>query len=88
MDSRTTVFEAVNRTLKEIFVGLCSEPVTLLEIERRMQEARPPAVGHWQSGQDISCRCVEADLTEPDGRAFLPLYARRISQDGWTVLTE
>ncbi|MBI5883351.1 MAG: hypothetical protein HZB91_09640 [Elusimicrobia bacterium] len=78
------VFEAVNATLKEFYIGV--SPLAFDEVERRLRERPPEPISHWRSDQDISYRCVEPELGLKQSAAFLEVYADTISKIGWKAI--
>lgn len=87
-EERTHVFEAINETLKEFYVGLSPVEVTLEELQRRHRDEVPAPIAHWQPDHRISYRCVESGIPRNDGLAFVGSYAMTVSQIGWTVITD
>ena len=87
-EERTHVFEAINETLKEFYIGLTSVEVTVEELQRRHRDAAPAPISHWQPDHRISYRRVESGLPRNDGHAFVGSYAMTVSRVGWTVITD
>lgn len=84
---RRIVYEAINETLKEIFVGWTAFPIDAL---RSTHHALPPRlIAHWRfQDQKIDYREVERDITEEDLKTFIQSYAASIRQDGWKIILE
>lgn len=79
------VYEAINETLKELFVGMTE--LTLDQVQARHQNGLPASIAHWKLGaQRIRYREVEPDL--PDAKAFIDGYARTMQKSGWKSITE
>lgn len=79
-----TVFEAVNETLREVFVGTTDHLFDRLIDEFR---ACPPrAVAHWSAGERLSFRCVEYAVPNQDAERFIDGYAQSDALKGWKVL--
>lgn len=79
-----TVFEAVNETLREVFVGATEHP-----FDRGIDEfrSRPPrAVAHWRMGERLSFRCVEHEVPSHDAERFIDGYAQSDALRGWKIL--
>jgi hypothetical protein len=75
------VFEAVNDTLKESFVGATSLPLSI--IERRHHENPPEAMAHWEDSHIVHYRCVESGLSARETTIFLKSYANTSEKFGW-----
>jgi hypothetical protein len=80
------VFEAVNDTLHESFIGATSLPMSL--VERRHQEHRPDLVAHWEPEHRISYRCVESGLSAQEAPTFLLGYAQTATRFGWKTFVD
>lgn len=79
------VYEAINETLKELFVGLTKLPMN--QLEARHKSGLPAAIAHWNPGvHRIIYREVEPDLADP--KAFVAGYAKNMEKNGWTSITE
>jgi hypothetical protein len=81
-----SVFEAVNDSAKEIYLGttiLLSEQLTA-----QFQRTPPPAVAHWKPGQRVFVKVVEYSIPLKDARAFIDHYAESAASAGWAVLKE
>lgn len=90
MEMRTqklmVVFEAVNETLHEAFIGATSLPMSI--VERRHQERRPEMVGHWRHEHQISYRCVESGLSAQEAPTFLSGYAHTTNRFGYKTFVD
>ncbi len=80
------VFEAINDTLHESFVGATSLPLSI--IERRHQEHLPESIAHWLPGQEIYYRCVESGLSAQETPTFLKSYAGTAERFGWKTVVD
>lgn len=79
------VYEAINETLKELFVGLTDLPMA--QLEARHKNTLPTAIAHWKLGaEQITYREVEPDL--PDAKAFVESYALNMQKNAWKSITE
>jgi hypothetical protein len=79
------VYEAINETLKELFVGLTDLPMD--QLEARHKNGLPTTIGHWKLGTErIIYREVEPDLN--DAKAFVEGYALSMKKNGWKSITE
>ena len=81
---RVSVFEAVNETLREFFIGtttLPGDPPALAEAVVTRDLA------HWQKDHKISCRIVETGLAFDEALKFVERHAFAAARTGWTVLT-
>lgn len=82
------VFEAVNATLKEIYVGAALRPASLEEIARKHRALFPQPISHWHNEDAITYRIVEETLPLADRRDFIHTYAVRIAKVGWRVVAD
>jgi hypothetical protein len=80
------VFEAVNESLQEIFMGATSLPLAI--VERRHQERRPELVGHWSHEHRITYRAVESGLSAREAPTFLSGYAQTANRFGWKTFVD
>ena len=80
------VFEAINDTLKESFIGATSLPLAL--IERRHHENPPESIAHWRPEQAVHYRCVESGLSAQETPTFLDGYARTANRFGWKTVVD
>ncbi len=80
------VFEAVNDTLKEFFVGISPVPLTADEIADQHRQSPPAAIAHWKPEHQVWYRCVDAGLSAADSEAFVSSYTRRLTQPGWKAV--
>ncbi|MDD5627579.1 MAG: hypothetical protein PHU21_00825 [Elusimicrobia bacterium] len=85
---RATSFEAVNATLKEIFVGVFAAPADLDEIRERHRLLPPRSIRHWRPDHEISYRVLAEDLSGEDALAFLKCYVPTVRDRVWAVFTE
>lgn len=80
------IFEAVNRTLREVLVGASGAP--LEAVRERHAKTRPPELASWDfAAHEIVYREVERGVPERDVPAFLDGYARSIRRAGWIMRT-
>lgn len=83
---QVVVYEAVNDTLKEFFVGISTLPLTADEIASRHRESPPPAIAHWRAEHQVWYRCVDPGLAAADSQDFVRGYAQRMAQPDWKAL--
>jgi len=82
------IYEAVNQTLKEIYVGMSDKPTTPNDLARQHALSLPLPINHWEPDHNISYRLVETGLPLQDARDFIHAYAVEISNVGWRVVTD
>ena len=82
---QVAVFEAVNESLREFFIGTTSASG---ELPALVGGIAAHCIAHWQREHKISCRIVEQGLGVEDALKFVESYARSTARTGWTVLTE
>jgi hypothetical protein len=82
---RFTVYEAVNDTLREVYVGMSS--AGMHHVMTRRGHARPPAIHHWQPDHAVSYRSVEFSLAASYAVDFVAAHAKTLARPGWTVLS-
>lgn len=68
------VFEAVNETLDESFVGATCLPLSV--IRERHRDQPPASIAHWMPDHKVYYRAVETGLSATQCEAFLPAYAK------------
>jgi hypothetical protein len=81
-----SVYEAVNDTLKEIYLGtsnLLSE-----QLVRDFASSPPAPVAHWTAGQRIVVNIVEYSIPAGDAERFIAHYASSAASAGWKTLRE
>jgi hypothetical protein len=79
------VYEAINETFKELFVGSTDLPIG--QLETRHKNGLPAAIAHWKLGAErIIYREVELELS--DAKAFVERYALSMQKNGWKSITE
>ncbi|MCR4294980.1 MAG: hypothetical protein NUW21_05555 [Elusimicrobia bacterium] len=83
---RVAVFEAVNDSLKETYIGTTAQPVDVLTAG--FTEMRPRVVSHWAPKDKVSLNIVESALSPSDAVAFIRHYAASIEAAGWKPLRE
>jgi hypothetical protein len=74
------IFEAVNETLRESFVGATSMPLAM--VRRLYESTPPPAIAHWRPEHKVSFLPVEAGMSAQESAAFIPAYAKA-AHYGW-----
>ena len=81
-----SVYEAVNDSLKEIYLGT----TTLLSDQLAAQFPRtpPPATAHWEAGHRVFVKVVEHSIPLKDAHAFIDHYSGSAASSGWRVLKE
>lgn len=83
---RVAVFEAVNDSLKETYLGTTVNPVDVLA--GGFTEMRPRVVSHWAPKDRISMNIIESALSMSDAEAFIKHYAATLAAAGWKPLRE
>lgn len=78
-----TVYEAVNETLREMYVGLSLR--LMGEIERRLRLKKELA--HWGEEDRIVVRAIDYSLPYRDARDFVRRYEQARANSGWNVLS-
>jgi hypothetical protein len=84
--SKVTVFEAVNETLKEFYIGTTTLPAW--ELENLSQNVAFRKNTHWEQRQQIVYRVVEEGLSLDEALAFIKSYAKTALRTGWKVVIE
>lgn len=84
--SKVTVFEAINETLKEFYIGTTT--LAASELESLAQSVAFRANTHWEPGQKIDYRVVEEGLGLEEALAFIKSYAKTAMRTGWKVVIE
>ena len=81
------VYEVVNKTLKEVYLGGSELPVDkLLEFHRR---SPPPAIAHWDfSKHRIVYSEIEHALPQHDIGLFIESYDLSTPMPGWKTYKE
>lgn len=82
---RVSVFEAVNESLREFFIGTTASRERLPALGGT---SASPCVAHWQPEHKVSCRLVETGMAIDEALKFVEHYAESTARTGWTVLTE
>jgi hypothetical protein len=85
---KVIVFEAINESLQELYVGISTLPLAMDEIAIRNNEQPPKAIGHWRQGDNIWYHCIEPSLPTKDTQNFIRTYAKKIARAHWKVLAE
>ncbi len=85
-NTTVVIFEAVNESLKEFFVGISTVPLTADEIQSRHQQEPPQAIKHWKPEHQIWYRCVDPALSSAEGPAFVQSYMEKLIGSGWKAL--
>jgi len=86
-ETRYTVYEAVNISRKEIFIGITSRKI-FEAMAQLMENDRPPCIKHWDAADAIDIRSVEFDLSAAGAKEFLKEYVRNRALIGWRCLAE
>lgn len=80
---RVSVFEAINETLKEFYVG-----ITPLPGETNLADKICALyVPHWKPGQEIACRFVASEMDRADALEYVQTHSKSLARTGWKVLT-
>lgn len=75
------IFEIVNDTRGEIFIGLVRQPEGVTDL----LEHPPREISHWSLTDDIDARSVAYTMPPEDARKFLEIYLTKVERPGWTV---
>lgn len=78
--SNATVFEVVNETLGEVYVGTTRG--TMAELIESFRRERPKALAHWRREHRLNFRSIEFDLPQQAADAFVRNYAASIERLG------
>lgn len=81
-----TVFEIVNDTLREAFVGTTSLPIH--ELIRQHEAALPKKIAHWDRRHKIQYRSLEFSLSPETARAFIAGYAKSMERMTWRLIRD
>ncbi len=83
-----TIYEAVNETLREFFIGTTDLPLKALRA--RHKDDPPMGISHWKShNQEILYRDIVHEIPKSNIRSFIEKYARiiePISESGWKTI--
>jgi hypothetical protein len=82
LDKRYTVFEAVNETLHEIFVGMTASGLNTMQ-----RSVKAPEIKHWLETHAVTYRSVEFSLAASHAADFVLTHAKTLVKPGWTVIT-
>ena len=85
LNRRFTVFEAVNDTIKEIFLG--TTDAGMEEVVDQHQASLPERIAHWKPDHRVRYRGVEFMLTAGQARKRVVSYGRAVDRPGWTVVS-
>jgi hypothetical protein len=80
-EKRVTVYEAVNETLQEIYVG------TAASGSSAYRAAASPATSHWKPNDAVSYRSVHFGLAPSHAEDFVRDHALTLARPGWKILT-
>ena len=80
-----TVYEAINETLKEVYVGTTS--LFIDQLGARFLTRLPPNVAHWRADHNILYHAVEYAIYRRDAAEFIDRYAKSASLETWRVFT-
>lgn len=75
------IFEIVNETRGEIFIGLVGQPEGVVDV----LEHPPAEISHWRPSDDIDARSVAYTMPMDDARKFLEIYLTKVDRPGWKV---
>ena len=82
LDKRYTVFEAVNETLHEIFVGMTAAGMGTMQ-----RSVKPVEIRHWLDTHAITYTSLEFSLAASHAAEFVETHAKKAAKPGWTILT-
>lgn len=80
------VYEAVNDSLKEAYLGTTESPHD--SVAARFRQSPPPAASHWDPDHAVLVNVVEDSLRLDDARDFIVHYAASLEAVGWKTLRE
>lgn len=80
------VYEAINDSLKEAYVGTTSHPYEA--VAERFRRDRPPGASHWHANHKVTVNVVEMSLRLNDALEFVHHYAASLEAVGWKTLRE
>lgn len=83
-DRRVTIFEAVNRTLQEVYVGMTEEG--LQRAMARHRSSPPSQISHWRADHAVEHCSVELNLAASRAEEFIAAHVRKIARPGWKIL--
>lgn len=86
MTSRLSVYEALNHSRKEIFIGVTARP--LIELIAVPRSWFPDEIVHWGATEHLAVRRVAEDLPPKDAWQFSSIYMGYIEREGWTVIRQ
>lgn len=81
--SLVTVYEAVNESRREIFVGLST--FFMAEIESRLRHR--PELAHWQETDRTRVDAIEYGIPLSVARDFVKRFETAKANQGWKVLS-
>ena len=84
------VYEAVNETRKEVFLGTAgSTDFSLEHIQSSHRAVAPHVIAHWDfNSEKVLYKILEEDLHEIEVPGFLDSYMRSMLKPGWTLIVE
>jgi hypothetical protein len=85
-DRLVTVFEAINHTRKEIFVGVTTQRVPE-SIHARTKDASGQ-IAHWKGAETVECRSIADNVRVQDACRFAAHYAAAIAGTGWRIILQ
>jgi hypothetical protein len=80
---KVTVFEAINRPRKEVFIGATA--LTMAELMIAFRRTPPPAVAHWKYEESVEFRSLEFGMEPAEAEAFVREYSASMRLGGWRV---
>lgn len=81
-----TVYELVNESRREIYVGRTTLPVFRLASE--LSKSKPKAIAGWDLDHATTVRTIEFSLREPDALSFIAGYCQSSLPTGWKYLSD
>jgi hypothetical protein len=83
MADRVSVFEAINETLQEFYVGISPLPG-----DANLAGTLPTLIPHWKTGHKTACRFVASEMERAAAGQYVQSHAKSLARTGWKVLTE
>lgn len=83
-DQRVSVYEAINETLKEIFVGMTYEGMH--KVLTRHRSKGPPEICHWKADHAVNYLSIQPNMAASHAADFAAAHALSVQRPGWKVI--
>ena len=80
------VYEALNHSRKEIFIGVTSR--SLAEIGAVPRNWFPAEIAHWGAAEPLDIRGIAEGMPDADAWQFAALYEGYIERADWTIIRQ